>query len=57
MKVNNVTIISFLKTVFTIIFVLSLVSFTKPTYSAIEKMTDTLEIKLANPKGLKGSKS
>jgi len=51
MKVNNVTIISFLKTVFTIIFVLSLVSFTKPTYSAIEKMTDTLEIKLAKSKG------
>ena len=52
MKVNNVTIISFLKTVFTIIFILSLVSFTKPTYSAIEKLTDTLEIKLAKSKGV-----
>jgi len=52
MKVKNVTIISFLRNVFTIIFVVSSFVYPKPSYSAIEKLTDTLEIKLAKSKGV-----
>ena len=52
MKVKNVTIFSFVKTVLALIFVVSSFVYPKPSYSAIEKLTDTLEIKLAKSKGV-----
>ena len=51
MMVNNVNLISSLKDVFAIIFLISILSITQPASGAGQKVTDTLENKLVKARG------